>query len=281
MQIKHLPALFLLLGTAAAGAQTLPGESVTPGGVAIVNLSGQSRPEVFYHGDRVMVLGKPGEWRAVVGLPLSTKPGRHYLTVRAGGNKSKVPLQVKAKHYKSQYITLKDKRKVNPTPLEMKRIRRERKILDAAKATWTSKDRIPFTMIWPVHGIISSPFGLRRFFNNEPRAPHSGLDIAVPKGTPIKAAAAGTVVNTGDYFFDGKVVFIDHGQGLITMYCHMSKIKVHQGDAVGAGQVIGLVGMTGRATGPHLHWGVIMNQVSVDPDLFLSKNENVAAGETR
>jgi biotin carboxyl carrier protein len=279
MQINRFLALFLLLCTTAVFAQTLPDESSTPGGVAVETLSEQSRPEVFYHGDRVMVVGEPGAWKAMVGLPLSTRPGRHYLTVHSGGKKTKVPFMVKDKHYKSQHITLKDRRKVNPTAQDMKRIRRERKILDAAKATWTQKDHIPFAMTWPVHGIISSPFGLRRFFNNQPRAPHSGIDIAVPKGTPIKAAAAGTVVNTGDYFFDGKVVFIDHGQGLITMYCHMSKIKVHQGEAVGEGQVIGLVGMTGRATGPHLHWGVIMNQVSVDPGLFIPKGEDVTASQ--
>ena len=264
----------LLLWTAIASAQALPDVSSTPGGVAVVPLAGITRPQVFYNNARVMVVGKPDAWKAVVGIPLSTRPGRHYLTVKAGAKKNNVPFLVRERKYQTQYITLKDKRKVNPTPLDMVRIKRERKILDAAKSTWTPTDSIPFAMTLPVHGITSSPFGLRRYFNNQPRKPHSGLDIAVPAGTPIKAPAAGTVVNTGNYFFDGNSIFLDHGQGLITMYCHMSEIDVKEGDTVKPGQVIGKVGMTGRATGPHLHWGVILNQVSVDPDLFISKSED-------
>ena len=208
---------------------------------------------------------------AVVGLSLSTRPGRHYLSVNSGGHSRRVPFEVRDRKYQSQYITLKDKRKVNPTPLDMQRIRRESALIRQAKASWTPTDAIPFAMSLPVHGITSSPFGLRRYFNKQPRRPHSGLDIAVPAGTPIKAPADGIVVNTGNYFFNGNSIFLDHGQGLITMYCHMSEIDVRDGEHVKAGQVIGKVGMTGRATGPHLHWGVILNQVSVDPDLFITK----------
>jgi len=271
--------LAVLLWSVLAAAQTLPEESSTPGGVAVVSVPGQKRPEVFLGRHRVMVVGQPGDWKAVVGIPLSEQPGRHFLKVKRGSDTEKTAFKVRNKQYESQYITLKNKRKVNPTPLDMKRIRRERKIIDRAKASWTPSGDIPFTMHMPVHGIISSSFGLRRYFNKQPRAPHSGLDIAVPKGTPIHAAAAGTVADTGDYFFDGNVVFLDHGQGLLTMYCHMSEIDVKKGDRVKAGQVIGKVGMTGRATGPHLHWGVIMNQVSVDPNLFLSGNRELAQGD--
>jgi murein DD-endopeptidase MepM/ murein hydrolase activator NlpD len=271
MKTEHCAILAALLWSCLAAAQGLPDTSSTPGGVAVVPLAGATRPQVFYDNARVMVVGAPGAWKAVVGIPLSTRPGRHYLTVQTGGKKKNVPLQVKDRKFQTQYITLKDKRKVNPTPEDMKRIRRESKILNEAKATWTAADDIPFAMTLPVHGITSSPFGLRRYFNNQPRRPHSGLDIAVPAGTPIKAPAAGTVVNTGNYFFDGNSILLDHGQGLITLYCHMSEIDVKEGETVKAGQVIGKVGMTGRATGPHLHWGVIMNRVSVDPNLFVTK----------
>jgi murein DD-endopeptidase MepM/ murein hydrolase activator NlpD len=121
----------------------------------------------------------------------------------------------------------------------------------------------------PVNGPLSSPFGLRRFFNGEERNPHSGLDFAAKTGTPIKTPAAGKVILTGNYFFNGKTVFVDHGQGLISMFCHLSQIDVTVGDELSRGAVLGKVGSTGRATGPHLHWNVSLNDARVDPSIFI------------
>ena len=126
----------------------------------------------------------------------------------------------------------------------------------------------------PAQGPTSSPFGLKRFFNEQARRPHSGLDIAAPRGANIIAPADGEIILTGNFFFNGNSIFIDHGQGLITMYCHMDKLDSQQGDVVKAGDIIGKVGSTGRATGPHLHWTVSLNNNRVEPLLFLAEPTN-------
>ena len=261
--------LFILFSAAKSLAQTLPSFDSVPGGVAVVPVKGQARPDAYYNGNRVMVLGSTGDWNALIGLPLSTQPGVHRVEVQSGDGKAVYDFDVIDKKYEVQRITIKDKRKVNPLPVDMKRINRESALIRKAKAAWTSSDNIPLALDWPVQGPLSSTFGLRRIFNDQPRNPHVGLDIAVPQGTPVKAAGAGKVITTGEFFFNGNTVFIDHGQGLITMYCHMESIDVKPGQKVDRGEVIGKVGHTGRATGPHLHWSVLMNQTMVDPTLFV------------
>jgi len=240
-----------------------------PGGIAVVNLNATDRPAVYYKKKPIMVVGEPGNWKALVGLSLSTKPGQHKLEIQNDNITEYDSFQVYPKQYEEQRITIKDDGMVNPTPLNLERINSESKIINQAKSTWTSVDDVPLQLDLPVSGPTSSPFGLRRYFNDQPRSPHSGLDLVATEGTPIIAAAAGTVINTGEYFFNGNTVFIDHGQSLITMYCHMSEINVVVGQAINRGEVIGKVGKTGRVTGAHLHWGVIMNTTSVDPNFFI------------
>ena len=118
--------------------------------------------------------------------------------------------------------------------------------------------------------MVSSEFGLKRYLNGQARSPHSGIDIAAAQGTSVYAPSDGIVSMTGDYFFNGKTVFLDHGQGLITMYCHLSKITVAQYEKIQKGAKIGEVGMTGRVTGAHLHWAVSLNNVRVNPRHFLN-----------
>ncbi len=268
--------IFSVLLFIAAPLLALPLDTTpVPGGVAIIRLPADIDPaSTRYNGRKVLVTQDEENRLAVVGLSLGTKPGRYHLKAKTlQGKPLTIAFNVKAKDYEEQHITIKDKRKVTPEPRDIERINREKKKIDAALEHWSDKEQVVLAFRKPVDGETSSPFGLRRFFNEQPRNPHSGLDIAAPEGTPIKAPAPGTVIDTGDYFFNGNTVLIDHGQGLVTMYCHMSAIDVEPGTRVNAGDVIGKVGMTGRVTGPHLHWGVSLNDARVDPLLFLPAGE--------
>jgi murein DD-endopeptidase MepM/ murein hydrolase activator NlpD len=142
----------------------------------------------------------------------------------------------------------------------------------AALASWSEPSQTITRFQKPTPGPYSSPFGLRRFFNDQPRKPHSGLDIAATTGTPIVAPAPAVVMDTGDYFFNGRNLILDHGRGLITMYSHMDRIDVAVGDTVNTGDQLGVVGSSGRVTGPHLHWTVSLNNARIDPMLFLLPN---------
>lgn len=248
----------------------LPEESRVPGGIAVFKLGNTAeKPKVSFNKNTVAVVKRDNQWTAVLGIPLSTKPGKHFVKVTTGSKKKTLSMTVKDKKYRSQHLTIKNKRKVNPNKKDMDRITKERPQIRNALKHWRELDDVPYKFIAPVKGKKSSSFGLKRFFNKQARRPHSGMDIAAPKGAEIVAPAAGTVIETGDFFFNGNSVFIDHGQGLVTMYCHMDKIDVKPGDTLETGQYIGKVGMTGRVTGPHLHWGVSLNNARVDPQLFL------------
>jgi hypothetical protein len=265
-------SLLLALPPGAISA-TMPRTDPVPGGIAVIPLPGETStpPLAHYKGNRVMVLRRDNSWVAVVGIPLEASPEVHTLQVR-GGAKPLPPVSftVQEKAYAVQHITLKNRRMVDPTDADLQRIAREKTRIEAAFGHWSDVVPGDLTMLQPVSGDFSSPFGLRRFFNDQPRKPHSGLDIAAPQGTPVYAPMAARVIDTGNYFFNGNTVFLDHGQGLITMYCHLERIDVTPGQQVARGTVIGTVGMTGRVTGPHLHWSVSLNRTMVDPMLWLS-----------
>ena len=257
-------------------------QTPVPGGIAVVHLPANANPaSVRYDQRRVLIARRENETYAIVGLALGVQPGAHYLEARTLEDKPlRLAFEVRDKTYETQRITIKDKRKVNPEKRDLERIRREQKQIGAALSHWSDGTEVTLDFLKPVNGPLSSPFGLRRYFNGQPRKPHSGLDIAAAEGAPISAPAPGTVIDTGEFFFNGNTVFIDHGQGLITMYCHMSRIDVKPGQRVAAGEVIGAVGMTGRVTGPHLHWGVSLNNARVDPLLFLGEEPRAEAPDT-
>jgi len=247
----------------------LPQENAVPGGVKIIRLDlNGPMPYVESDDHRALVIQDGVYWVAVVGIPLSAPLGIRHVSVRGSDGVETVDFFVTDKRYTSQSLKVAPAQ-VDLSAKDLARVTRERVRIDQALSHWTEPPPESLRLPQPVPGPRSSSFGSRRVFNGQSRNPHSGMDIAAPSGAAVLAPIAGTVVDTGEYFFNGNTVFLDHGRGLISMYCHLSAIDVMPGQRVAAGTRLGAVGMTGRATGPHLHWGLSLNRAWVDPELFL------------
>jgi murein DD-endopeptidase MepM/ murein hydrolase activator NlpD len=260
----------ILLIVPHALASSLPKESRVPGGVAIIAVADASaaRPSVTHNDAKAWVTRQGARWVAIVGIPLSTAPGAQTINIQRGDQTATESFIVKPKRYPVQRLKL-DKAMVDPPPAVMARIERESMHLKTVRNTWRASDATSAAFALPAQGRLSSRFGVARVLNGKPRSPHAGLDVAVGIGTPIDAPADGVVIDAGDYYYCGKTMSVDHGNGLITMHCHLSEFVAKVGDHVKQGQRIALSGSTGRATGPHLHWSVFLNGVSVEPALFL------------
>ena len=261
-----LPEINVQLPPSLRGLRDIP---AVPGGIAWISLPIISPipPRIWYQQQPVLVLRDGQQWVALVGIPLSAQLGVHHVVDSQQHNYA---FTVYNKQYRVQHIKINQRNLINPDSKELQRIQSESKLIAAALATpWRATTYLPLPLKQPVQGKLSSSFGLRRYFNGQPRKPHSGLDIAAPLNTPVLAPAPGQIVNTGDYFFTGKTILIDHGQGIVTLYGHLNQINVVEGQTVTTGQLIGKVGKTGRATGPHLHWGVSLNQAMINPQLVM------------
>ena len=275
-RLRALLALSLVLPWLATPAQTLPRTAAVPGGVVQVPLGPGVAPPRVWVGEGeaerpALVVGSPEQWSAVVGVALSASaPGTVSLRVERDGQATAQGVAIADKAYATQTLKVAPKH-VDLSAADEARYQREAAHAKQIMRTFSAAAPTTLTMRAPVPGPHSSSFGLRRVFNGQSRNPHSGMDIAAASGVPVVAPMAGTVIDTGDYFFNGQTVWLDHGQGLLSMVCHLSTIGVKVGDMLKAGDSVGKVGATGRATGPHLHWSINLNGAMVDPALFLAQ----------
>jgi len=280
--IRRLPVSITFWGTAAIALLTtaLPSPllateySVVQGDVLTIHRelpAGQARVECF--GKQWPVLReKDGKIWAWIGVDLKTNVGSYTLKWHAGAWSENDKLKVDKGEFRISRITVEKKMAVFGAE-ELKRIRADQRTL---KASYTARvDATPFIHItqMPVQGIESTPFGAQRYVNGEPRSPHSGIDIAAPEGTPVITPLAGKVLVVSDMYLNGNTVAIGHGFGLVSVFSHLKSTPLKEGDWVGAGSRIGEVGMTGRATGPHLHWGIRFNGARINPASIV-RNEN-------
>ena len=255
-------------------------EHLVNGGVHAVYFSTTSdTPEIRFYDKRVLISPeKNNSFTAYIGIPIGASIGTHTFVsynIPADGIVATHTFTITDGKYDKQYITLTGNKKkyVDLNDAQLKRIRAESKDIIKAKQTWTNT-LYAKTFAKPVEGIITGVYGSQRFFNNKPRRPHSGLDIANDTGTPIRAVANGEVILTGDFYFNGNTVVVNHGRGLLSLYVHLDTIGVEVGDMLTIGDTLGTMGETGRATGPHLHISMYLNEVAVDPTLFLPYSDN-------
>jgi len=249
-----------------------PRHRPVPGGVARLALGpAEAPPGVTHAGVPVLVLGDRRGWTALLGLALSATPGPDEVVVQAapGEPAQRLRFSIEPAAYAEQRLQVAP-RHVELSPQDLARHERERAHQAPIIARFSQPLPASLAMRAPVPGPRSSSFGLRRVFNGQPRSPHSGMDIAAPSGTPVGAPAPGHVVDVGDYFFNGRTVWLDHGGGWLSMLCHLSVVEVEVGQRVQAGERIARSGATGRVTGAHLHWSVSLNRAMVDPALFLA-----------
>ncbi len=275
-KLKKISLLLLLLSHFAWASIPIQ-HTPYPGGIAVFDFeTTHSNPKAFYRTVPLYTQHIEGNhWQVLLGIPLLEKAGKKSITIQDFSTRT---LDVEIKIIKNkpvkQNIKLKGKNKkyVDPNAAHMDRIKKERVILGKTRLFFSDKTLSNGVFIRPVLGVITSPFGVKRLYNGQPRNPHTGIDYAGATGTPIKAPADGKVILSGQYFFNGNTIFLDHGQGLISVYIHMDKRIAKQGKMVKKGETIGTIGQTGRATGPHLHWGVYLNRTTVHPNLLMGKS---------
>jgi murein DD-endopeptidase MepM/ murein hydrolase activator NlpD len=254
--------LVLLPGTAHALLE-LDGKFVQ-GGVIV----GRTEPDARVTIDGRSLKVRP-DGRFLIGLGRDQGVSAALVVTHADGRTDEVPLQIEQRDYAVERIDGLPEQMVTPDQAVLTRIAEEKARVEAARVIDSAEPRFDEGFVWPAIGPVSGVYGSQRILNGEPRQPHFGVDIAAAEGTPVGAAASGSVVLAADLYFTGNTVIIDHGWGFSTTYSHLSDITVAVGDEVRQSQQIGTLGGTGRATGPHLDWRLNLLEVRLDPALFV------------
>ena len=277
--MRLLQALACVLALGAAGSASAQGAA---GGDRIVFPASVSQGALVFGkvpaGSVVRYAGRelrPTPYGTVVfGVDRQEAGPLRLEVLRADGTRTTESIAVSARDWPLEHVNGVPPKTVNPPPAIAERIRREQARVTAARIRDDDRADFAAPFHWPVQGRISGRFGSGRVYNGQPGAGHSGMDIAAPTGTPVQAPAAGVVTFADpDLYLTGGTLLIDHGHGVSSNFLHLSRIDVKVGDRVAQGQVVGAVGATGRATGPHLHWGMSWFDVRVDPLLVLERTQ--------
>jgi len=276
-------AITLLIGASTGVALPKPeitfsSDSIFQGDVGLLKIQtsdGESPQVQWMHHELFMVHDKSAKtWFGFFGADLKLKPGSYPLVVKipSTGFRKQIDVTVLSKDFGVRKLTL-PKEMVDLDAITLERVKREGAVM---KEVLEAPPRAPHwegPFVKPLSGEVVGTFGQASILNGMPRSPHSGVDLKAERGTPVAAINSGRVVLTGEHFFNGLFVVVDHGGAIQSMYFHLDKIMVQEGNQVTKGQVVGLLGATGRATGPHLHFGIRINGARIDPVQFMKVNE--------
>jgi len=246
-------------------------ELIVKGGISIHEISEkQFYRDLSHDGVKLATYNHNNKYYLLYGIPYHSQIGRTSLQIKDDLEYFDIKFDIKKKDFKTQYIQV-AKKYITPDKNDFKRIKKERLKKLKAKSFWY-ENNIDLNFVLPVKGVLTGEFGTRRFYNNKEGRFHNGIDIAAKKGTLISAPSAGKVILTGDYYYNGKFVYLDHGKGLKSIFIHLDKILVKHGQLIKKGDFIGKVGSTGVSTGPHLHWSVTLNNAYINPLILTDKS---------
>ena len=278
-----LSTCFLLFNYSTVFAEKIPAIEIFPDKILqgdacyikIYNIPKASDASVIFHNNNISLHydNSSKSYIGFIGISQNTEPGERNVQILFN-SKTKInkKINIQNKDFQIQHLTL-PKTKVDLSDKDLKRHNKERKIVTGLFKNSKELKLYNSKFIKPIDNKISTPFGVKRFMNKKPKNSHSGIDLKAKMNEQIKSINKGVVVFTGNHFFSGNSIYIDHGLGIVSMYFHLSEIKVKTGDEVEIGDVIGLVGSTGRSTGPHLHWGVRVNNIRVNPLSLINLNQ--------